>query len=135
MEPEVSRFKTYVDQLAEGGMSGDETDHRGEQPIAGQRKFFVVRPGWRSPEVTRWLRVIDGLYTIHRFSLNGRATRGNWVRHRMDSDRTAWDKLPVSGLPENFYDASWLQGLSDEERDSLGIQPPVDLNHSAGVLR
>ena len=116
-------------------MSGDETDRRGEQPIAGQRKFFVIRPGWRSREVTRWLRVIDGLYTINRFSVDGRATRGNWVRHRIDSDRVDWDRLPVSGLPENFYDASWLEGLSEGERDSLEMEPPVDLNHSAEVLR
>lgn len=119
----------------EDGMSGDETDHRGEQPIAGQRKFFVVRPGWRSQEVTRWLRVIDCLYMIHRFSLDGRATRGNWVRHRIDSDRVAWDRLPVSGLPVNFYDPSWLDGLSKGERDSLEMQPLASLNHSAEVLR
>jgi hypothetical protein len=116
-------------------MSGDETDRRGERPIVGQRKFFVVRPGWRAQEVTRWLRVVDDLYMIRRFSLDGRATRGNWVRHRMDSDRVTWDSSPVSGLPENFYDSSWLKGLSGEERDSLEMQPPVDLNHSAEVLR
>lgn len=115
-------------------MSGDETDRRGEQLIAGQRKFFVVRPGWRSQEVTRWLRIIDDLYTVHRFSLDGRATRGNWVRHRMDSDRVAWDRLPVIGLPENFYDASWLDGLSERERESLEMQPPVNLDHSVEVL-
>ena len=131
----MSPFKVYVNRLAdEDGMSGDETDRHGEQPITGQRKFFVVRPGWRSQEVTRWLRVIDDLYMIHRFSLDGRATRGNWVRHRMDSDRVTWDKRPVSGLPENFYEASWLKGLSREERDSLEIQPPVNLGHSADVL-
>lgn len=116
-------------------MSGDETDHCGKQPIAGQRKFLVVRPGWRSQEVTRWLRVIDGLYTIHRFSLDGRATCGNWVRHRIDSDRVSWDTLPVSGLPENFYDSTWLEGLSERERDSLEVQRPVDLKHSAEVTR
>ena len=119
----------------EGGMSGDETDRCGQQPILGQRKFFVVRPGWRSQEVTRWLRVIDDLYTIRRFSLDGRATRGNWVRQRIDSGRVAWDRLPVSSLPENFYDPSWLKGLSEGDRDSLEVQPPVDLNHSAQVLK
>ena len=116
-------------------MSGDETDRHGEQPIAGQRKFFVVRPGWRSQEVTRWLRVIDNLYTVHRFSVDGRATRGNWVWHRIDSDRVDRDRPPISGLPVNFYDASWLKGLSEGERDSLDMGPPVDLNHSAEVLR
>lgn len=116
-------------------MSGDETDRRGKQPITGQRKFFIVQPGWRSKEVTDWLRVIDALYMSHRFSLDGRATRGNWARHRMDSGRVDWGRRPVSGLPENFYDGAWLQGLSREEQDALGIQPAVSLGHSAEVLR
>lgn len=135
-KPDVSRFKTYVDKLAdEGGMSGDETDHRGKQPATGQRKFFVARPGWRSQEVTDWLRVIDALYMDHRFSPNGRATRGNWVRHRLDSDRVDRGRQPVKGLPENFYDRAWLQGISRGERDALEMQPAVSLEHSAEVLR
>ena len=115
-------------------MSGDETDRCGRQPIRGQRKFLVVRPGWRSKEVTDWLRVIDNLYTTHRFSVEGRASRGNWVRHRIDSGRVDWNQLPVGGLPENFYDLAWLQGLSREEKDRLNVQPRVSLEHSAEVL-
>ena len=115
-------------------MSGDETDRCGTQPITGQRKFLVVRPGWRSQEVTKWLRVIDNLYAIHRFSADGRASRGNWVRHRIDSGKVDSDQLPVSGLPENFYDPAWLQGLSQEERNYLDVQPRVGLGHSVEVL-
>lgn len=135
-EPHVSRFKTYVNRLAdEDGMSGDETDHRGKQAIVGQRKFFVVRPAWRSQEVTDWLRVIDALYACHRFSTDGRATRGNWVRHRIDSDRVDRSKRPIRGLPKNFYDRAWLEGLPQEERDSLAIQSAETLDHSVEVLR
>ena len=115
-------------------MSGDETDCRGNLPIRGQRKFLVVRPGWRSREVTSWLRVIDTLYAIHRFSADGRASRGNWVRHRIDSVKIDSHRLPVRGLPENFYDPTWLQGLSQEERNNLDVQPRVSLKHSAEVL-
>lgn len=134
--PCVSPFKAYVDRLAdEDGMSGDETDRCGRQPIRGQRKFLVVRPHWRSQEVTKWLRVIDNLYTVYRFSSNGRASRGNWVRQRIDSGRVDQDRLPVTGLPENFYDEEWLQGLSQEETYRLGIQPNIDLKHSTEALR
>lgn len=115
-------------------MSGDETDRRGKEPIRGQRKFLVARPGWRSQEVTKWLRVIDDLYTVHRFSLDGRASRGNWVRQRIDSGRVDLDRFPVSGLPENFYDPAWLRGLSQTERDHLEMQPGVSLEHSVKVL-
>lgn len=132
----MSRFKAYVNKLAdEDGMSGDETDRRGKEPIAGQRKFFIVRPGWRSQEVTNWLRVVDALYMTHRFSLDGRATRGNWVRHRVDSGRVDQGRRPVSGLPENFYDNAWLQRLSEGERNALEMQPAASLGHSAEVLR
>ena len=135
-EPAVSRFKTYVDKLADGGgMSGDETDRRGKHPITGQRKFFILRPGWRSQKVSDWLRVIDALYTSHRFSPDGRATRGNWVRHRMDSGGVDWGRRPVRGLPQNFYDVTWLRGLSRGERDALEIQPAASLDHSPDVLR
>ena len=133
--PGISRFKTYVNRLADGGgMSGDETDRHGKEPIRGQRKFLVIRPGWRSQEVTDWLRVIDDLYTVHRFSHDGRASRGNWVRQRIDSGRVDWDRFPVSGLPENFYDPVWLCGLSQAERDRLAVQPKASLEHSTEVL-
>ena len=116
-------------------MSGDETDRRGKEPIRGQRKFLVVRPGWRSQEVTDWLRVIDDLYTVHRFSHDGRASRGNWVRQRIDSGGVDWDRFPVRGLLENFYDPTWLCQLSQEEKDRLEMQPKVGLEHSAEVLQ
>jgi len=116
-------------------MSGDETDRCGRHPIRGQRKFMVVRPYWRSQEVTKWLRVIDNLYMVYRFSSNGRASRGNWVRQRIDSGRVDPDLFPVTGLPENFYDEEWLRGLSQEEMDRLEVQPGVNLEHSAKVLR
>ena len=115
-------------------MSGDETDRHGKEPIRGQRKFLVIRPGWRSQEVTDWLRVIDDLYTVHRFSHDGRASRGNWVPQRIDSGRVDWDRFPVSGLPENFYDPVWLCGLSQAERDRLAVQPKASLEHSTEVL-
>ena len=116
-------------------MSGDETDRGGRQPIRGQRKFLVTQPHWRSQEVTKWLRVMDNLYKVYRFSSNGRASRGNWVRQRIDLGRVDFHRPPVTGLPENFYDKRWLQGLSQEEVDYLGVQPSVNLEHSARVLR
>ena len=125
-----------MDRLAdEGGMSGDETDRCGREPIRGQRKFLVVKPGWRSQEVTDWLRVIDDLYTVRRFSLNGRASRGNWTRQRIDSETVDWDRIPIRGLPENFYDSAWLECLSQAERDELEVRPGISLDHSAEVLK
>lgn len=136
MEPELAQFQDYIDQLADGGgMSGDETDHRGTMPTKGQRKFLVVHPGWRSTEVTKWLQTIDKVYVHHRFSEDGRASRGNWVRQRVDSGRFDGGCRPVSGLPKNFYDIAWLRTLSEKARVGLRIQPEVSLEHSSAVKR
>jgi hypothetical protein len=136
MEPDLSHFRYYVDKLAESdGMSGDETDHCGIRPIRGQRKFFVIRPEWRSKDVTKWLRAIDKVYVYHRFSKDGRASRGNWVRQRIDSGRLDSTRRAVPGLPKNFYDATWLESLSNAARVELRIQPEISLRYSPTVKK
>lgn len=136
MEPELARFRDYVDQLADGGgMSGDETDHCGTAPTRGQRKFFIVHPKWRSREVTDWLRTIDKVYVHYRFSQDGRASRGNWVRQRVDSGRSDSGCQPVPGLPGNFYDTTWVRTLSGKARAELGMQPDISLKHSSAIRR
>lgn len=136
MEPGLARFRDYVDKLADGGgMSGDETDYCGTTPTGGQRKFLVVHPQWRSKEVTNWLRTIDKVYVRHRFSQDGRASRGNWVRQRVDSGRSDNGCRPVSGLPKNFYDGTWLRTLSERARAELRMQPEISLKHSSTIQR
>lgn len=136
MEPDLARFQDHVAQLADGGgMSGDETDRCGTAPTKGQRKFFVVHPKWRSVEATKWLRTIDKVYVHHRFSEDGRASRGNWVRQRVDSGRVDSGCRAVCGLPKNFYDVAWLQTLSSKARADLRMQPEISLEHSPAVKR
>ena len=132
--PELAVFSKYVDQLAAGGMSGDESDRSEERQTREHRKFFVVRPAWRSPEVTHWLRVIDDVHLDSRFSESGRASRGNWVRHRVPSSRVDHMRPPVIGLPKNFYDEEWLGNLSQMESEALEMQEGVSLEHDSGLV-
>lgn len=132
--PALTAFAKYVDQLAAGGMSGDESEHSEERQSRENRKFFVVRPAWRSPEVDPWLQVIDNTYLGSRFSDSGRASRGNWVRHRVRSGRLDYARPPVIGLPKNFYDEEWLGHLSQLELEALGMQEEVSLEHDPSLV-
>lgn len=133
--PALGTFTKYVEQLAVGGMSGDESEHSEERQSKEHRKFIVFRPAWRSPEVTPWLQVIDNAHLDSRFSESGRATRGNWVRHRVRSSTRVDDiRRPVIGLPKNFYDEEWLEHLSQTELEALEMQGEVNLEHDPSLV-
>jgi len=132
--PELAPFTKYVEQLAAGGMSGDESDRSEEGQIREHRRFFVVSLAWRSPEVTPWLQVIDDAHLDSRFSESGRASRGNWVRHRVRSSKVDHMRPPVTGLPENFYDKAWLGRLSQNEQEALEMQKEIRLEHDPGLV-
>ena len=110
-------------------MSGDESDHPEERQTREHRRFLVVNPAWRSSEVVPWLQVIDDAYLDSRFSENGRASRGNWVRNRVRSSRVDHSRPPVIGLPKNFYDEDWLSRLSKKEQEALEMEEEVSLGH------
>ena len=114
-------------------MSGDESDRgSGSSP---SKEYFVVRPVWRSKQLSQWLRVIDLVHLDRRFAADGRITPGNWFRTRLPSSRVDQTALPVPGLPSNFYDETWLDSLSVKAKRRLKIQPATDLTHTAEILR
>lgn len=132
----MEKFKNYVDILAENdGMSGDENDRRLGPFSSSPKEYSIIRPVWRSKEVTNWLRVMDLVHLDRRFAADGRATRGNWVRCRVPSDEVDLTATPVPGLPGNFYDAGWLNSLTDKGRSRLMMQPNVDLTHTEDMRR
>lgn len=133
----MGRFKKYIDILAEGGgMSDDEPDPRSTTARAGEsRNYFVIRPVWRSREVTSWLRVMDQVYLYHRFAADGRATRGKWARNRLQSNKVDRAGQATKGLPANFYDKDWLASLSSKSRRRLDIKEAIDLTHTEQMMR
>jgi hypothetical protein len=113
-------------------MSGDESDRNAKQT---DKKYFVLRPVWRSQEVTRWLHVIDLVYLSNRFAADGRATKGNWVRDRVRSTRVDKESKPIPGLPYNFYDQNWFGTLTPEEKQALRVGEEIDLSHSEEIIQ
>ena len=116
----------------EGGMSGDECDRNAKKT---DKKYFIVRPIWRSQEVTEWLHVMDLIYVSSRFAADGRATKGKWVRNRVRSTMVDRESKPIPGLPHNFYDQNWLRSLSPKERRTLKAHEAIDLSHSEEIIR
>lgn len=129
-------FKEYVDILADGGgMSEDEPDPRSVALPSTTRKYFIIRPAWRSQQVTDWLRVMDNVYLDHRFAADGRATRGKWTRNRVRSNKVDQTAEAIKGLPGNFYDEAWLASLSPKKKRRLRIQEEIDLTHTEEMMR
>ena len=115
-------------------MSEDEPDWRstsGKVPT----NYFVVRPAWRSAEVTSWLQVIDNVYLARRFTNDGRTTPGNWIRNRTRSGRVDNVAAPIKGLPINFYDKEWLKSLPPKKKRGLRVSEAVDLSHTEEMMR
>ena len=134
---DIGRFRRYVDILADGGgMSDDEPDPRSKTAQAkAAGKYFVIRPMWRSREVTNWLRVMDHVYLSRRFAADGRATRGAWTRNRVQSNKVDQTARAIKGLPSNFYDTAWLASLSPKEKRRLDIKEAIDLTHTKEIMQ
>ena len=131
----MKRFKKYVDILDHGGgMSEDEPGWRPASKKA-PKEYLVVRPVWRSQEVTNWLRVIDNVYLARRFTPDGRVTRGSWLRNRKQSSKVDHTAVPIEGLPANFYDKEWLGSLSHRDKRRLKMGEAIDLTHTKEMIR
>lgn len=133
---DLGKFKEYVDALAKGGgMSGDESDRGSGSSPSTARNYFIVRPVWRSQEVSQWLRIMDLVHLDRRFAADGRMTRGKPARRRLPSDKVDQTATPIPMLPSNFYDVDWLNSLPANERRRLRAQPAVELTHTEDMLR
>ena len=131
----MERFKKYIDILDHGGgMSEDEPDWRSTGGKTS-RDYFVVRPVWRSQEVTNWLRVMDYVYLARRFTADGRVTRGSWIRNRKPSSKVDHTTAPIKGLPINFYDEEWVGSLPPREKRRLKIRKAINLTHTKEMIR
>lgn len=116
-------------------MSGDESDNRRAGKYKGQAKYFRIRPIWRAPAISSWLDIIDKVYVAYRFQENHRATPGNWIRKRHDTNRVDENTRAIPGLPRNFYDEDWLKTLDRKQEKRLKMAPPVNLEHRGHIMR
>lgn len=110
-------------------MSGDEIDNVQEE------RYAITKLPWRSEHITAWLRTFDHIHLSTRFKSNGQPKRGAFPHARIPSRRVDHQAEPVPGLPQNFYDPTWLLSMDDAAREALRIQPELNLTHTPMVLR
>ncbi|KAH9021466.1 hypothetical protein EDB85DRAFT_1871863, partial [Lactarius pseudohatsudake] len=148
----MRRFVPTLHMLSSGGMSEDESDHdlasedEGDQAegengrrrvprsAPQRRQFKITKSQWRSPEVTKWLRIMDLLHIGTRFNDDGTPMPGNQARERYPSNKTQTGR-PITGLPRNFYNAEWLTTLSPGQLVDLDVQPEVDISFTVDERR
>ncbi len=148
----MQRFVPALHRLSSGGMSEDESDHNpasedesnqveGENgsrhiprsaPHRRQYKIPIIR--WRSPEVTKWLRIMDLVHVGTRFHDDGTPMPGNQARERYPFNKIQTGR-PITGLPRNFYDAEWLKTLNPGQVTDLGLQPEIDISFTVDERR
>lgn len=111
-----------VGALSRAGMSSDES----ETDASGQKEYVVKIMPWRSRDVTHLLRIVDDdRNTSNGF---GDARPGNAPRKRtVQRPRSVAARQAPSGLPLNFYDPVWYQGLSKSDKRALNVQDTVEL--------
>ncbi|KAH6902726.1 hypothetical protein BKA70DRAFT_1228467 [Coprinopsis sp. MPI-PUGE-AT-0042] len=110
-----------VGVLGVGGMSSDESEYEDD----GSRKTRTVRVRsmpWRAEEICSLMKVID--QDEMKVNSAGRQKAGNPGMKRIRpryAPSTTRDAVP--GLPVNYYDPTWLEGLSREETKELRALP------------
>ena len=115
-------------------MSEDESDHGGESGAVQGRRYKIVKPQWRSPEATKWLRTIDLIYVGTKINEDNTRGPGNQFRQRYPSSKSQKGH-PIMGLPRNFYDARWLATLPPRKLEALRVQPEISIEFSKAERR
>ena len=87
---------------------------------------------WRAPEVKSVFRILDRLHLSTRFK-NGRATQGAFPHTRIESEREDHCEAPV-GLPANFYNSQFLDGLQAFQVENLRMAPAVHIEFSPAIM-
>ncbi|KAF6748655.1 hypothetical protein DFP72DRAFT_819986, partial [Ephemerocybe angulata] len=124
---ETSHHIRFIRLLGVDGMSTDESDHDNG---TGRPNYCVLVKKWRHPQGTNCLRTLDGLHRDSRFRPTRRIGPGAHAHFRQTSGRPS-SNPPVHGLPEVFYNPTWLKDLTAAERQVVNPQPsePYDFSH------
>lgn len=102
-----------------GGVSSDESDDD------DRNLFWRVRPAWRSTELEIFLWRLDEMIQKNK-SINigtRRKPAGRAPRNRRFGDKVNESAMAPPNLPQNCYDAEWLEKLRPMQRKLLNMQP------------
>jgi hypothetical protein len=119
-----------IKKLGPSGVSGDESEIQD-----GETVYVVYDYFWRHEEVGPFLRKIDEMADGTKRNEFGQRSRGNASRKRIPTEqrRVYRPGAPARGLPRNWYNPTFLNGLSDEKKRQLQMQKSVPLVHSPEV--
>ena len=113
---------SILETLGAGGMSSDESDLDSD----GRKVYFVKRVGWRPGVLTRRMMMIDrdrNVTTAYNNTNPGNPPR---LRKRRNNP-TGTTRNAVPGLPVNFYDPDWYNGLTDRQKKEIGAKAAMEL--------
>ena len=123
-----------LDALGINGMSSDESDM---DPTTNQRKYTVVKPDWRHPDLHNWLGIFDQFHHYSHLNSWSNDRRGAFAHIRVGSQKVHKEAHPPPHLPVNAYDQQWLDG-----RETMYVKyvlcpkdEPYDFSHSLALIQ
>lgn len=105
-------------------------DSSGEEEGTHRRVYSFTPPAWQSKDLQIFFTYLDEWSRQDWINPSGkRRTSGNPPRVRVRSKKVN-DPLTVAprGLPRNFYDAKWLEGLKPWQLVELDPQEEFNLS-------
>jgi hypothetical protein len=112
-----------LDTLGLENMSSDETDTEDSSPYSKKRVRRIELP-WLHEKIIALKRSLEKLDHSRRYS---KEKRGNHSCIRISSSTKIDTRPAPSGLPINWYNPTWLKGLSDLERQMLEPKPEREI--------
>ncbi|KAI0715187.1 hypothetical protein C8Q76DRAFT_619567 [Earliella scabrosa] len=129
-EPDLKRHVYILQRLGPEGMSSDESAMEN-----GVKQFRILKKDWRSPHLTAWLRVFDGINREQRFNPLTESTRGADPRHRFESGKASTSSRAVSCLPINAYNPTWYEERTPYARQRLQARKKAyDFTHTPEIV-
>jgi hypothetical protein len=123
-----------LDALGADGMSSDESD---TDPTTGQRKYTVIKPDWRHPDLHNWLAVFDQFHHYGHLNSWSNDRRGAFAHVHAGSQKIHKEAHPPLHLPVNAYDQQWLEG-----RETMYVKyvlhpkaEPYNFSHSLALIQ
>ncbi|EIW77636.1 hypothetical protein CONPUDRAFT_156836 [Coniophora puteana RWD-64-598 SS2] len=118
--------KVFKYMMQRSIVSGDETDPDVPCPPTERhpnpaRVFRIIRPEWRSDDLSAFMHMLDDLYIDdYKNPIGRRRVPGNPPRTRVKSSRSEVGVVP-KGLYRNFYNPNFLTSLNRAQREKLNI--------------
>ena len=104
-------------------MSSDEHDAN------DVRELHSSRPFWRHSSITDWLQRIDNIGANNEITSD--TTQSGYERRR--SPKVDKESRVVKGLPVNFYDLTYLDGLDELQYLDLDPKPVLSVEFSDSI--